>query len=64
MSAPLALTLFHQLCDVGNALEQLGRCTTPGSDAWCACTDIIIGVDTIIDTLVHSNGLQIDNEDA
>ena len=60
----VALALFNALCDVANALEQLREMHTPGSDAWCACTDIIIGVDTIIDTLVHSNGLQIDNEDA
>ena len=49
----VALTLFHQLCDVGNALEQLRELHAPGSDDWCACTDIIIGLDAAIDTLVH-----------
>ena len=57
MSAPIALELFHRLCDVGNALDRLRDLHPPGSDAWCACTDILLSLDAAIDTLVLSNGL-------
>ena len=64
MSAPLALTLFHALCDVGNALEGWRERFPPGSDDWCTCTDIIIGINTIIETLVHSSGLGGQDDEA
>ena len=62
MSAPLALTLFHRLCDVGNALAHVRDTQEPCSDTWTALTCILLGVDAAIDTLVHSNGLDADNE--
>ena len=53
----VGLALFHQLCDVGNALDAWRDRHAPGSDAWCALTDILLGLDAAIDTLVHSQGL-------
>ena len=53
----VALALFTALCDVGTALEQLRDLHPPGSDAWCALTDIIMSLDAAIDTLVLSSGL-------
>lgn len=57
MNAPVALTLFHQLCDVGNALAHVRDTQAPCSDTWTALTCIILQLDASIDTLVHSRGL-------
>ena len=53
----LGLTLFHQLCDVGNALAAVRDTFEPCSDTWTALTCIILALDAAIDTLVRSNGL-------
>ena len=53
----VALALFNALCDVATALEQLREQHAPASDEWCAHTEILLGLDAAIDTLVHSNGL-------
>lgn len=57
MSAPVALTLFHALCDVGTLLDAWRDASTPGSDAWCAATQILGALDRAVDLLVDSSGL-------
>ena len=57
MSAPVALTLFHTLCDVGNALAHVRDVQEPCSDTWTALTCIILQLDSSIDMLVHSAGI-------
>ena len=57
MSAPVALTLFHQLCDVGNALAHVRDAQEPCADTWAALTYILLMLDEAIDVLVRSQGL-------
>ena len=57
MSAPVALTLFHQLCDVGNALEGLRDMYVPESDQWLWHTEVLGILDAAVDLLVRSTGL-------
>ena len=54
----LGLTIFHRLCDCGNALEELRDRLRPPSDAWIALTELLYGVDRLIDTLVTSDALE------
>jgi hypothetical protein len=53
----LGLSLFKALCDVGNTLELLRDMDVPGSDQWLWHTDLLAGLDAVIDALVHSQGL-------
>jgi hypothetical protein len=57
MSAPLALTLFHALCDVGNALEYLRGTYQPMTDEWLWHTEVLGMLDAAVDMLVESQGL-------
>lgn len=57
MSSPVALQLFHALCDVGNALEYYRDLHVPGSDDWTALTELLGMVDASVDMLVYSSGL-------
>lgn len=52
-----ALCLFHQLCDVGNALADVRDMQAPCSDTWTALTCILLTLDASIDVLVRSTGL-------
>ena len=56
----LGLETFHRLCDCGNALEELRDRLRPTSDAWLALTELLHGVDRLIDTLVTSDALEED----
>jgi hypothetical protein len=56
----LGLESFHRLCDCGNALEALRDRLRPTSDAWLALTELLHGVDRLIDTLVASDALEED----
>ena len=58
----VALALFHQLRDVGTALAVLRDSQEPCSDTWTALTCVLLSLDAAIDTLVHSHGLDADNE--
>jgi hypothetical protein len=60
----LALALFKQLCDVGNALEYYRDLHAPGSDDWTALTEILGLLDLSIDRLVRSNGIDDEDNDA
>lgn len=62
MSAPLVI--FQALCEVGNALEWYRDSYPPGSDRWVAMTEILGWLDAAVDTLVHSGGLDDDDERA
>jgi hypothetical protein len=53
----VALSLFQQLCEVGNALEELRDAYVPGSDDWTALTEILGILDLAIDGLVYSHGI-------
>ena len=64
MSAPVALTIFHALCDVGNLLEAWRDHFPPASDDWCAATEMLGVVDTAIDLLVRSAGIGGADDDA
>ena len=57
MSAPVALTLFHALCDVGNALEYYRDLHAPGSDDWTVLTELLGMLDASVDLLVRSTGV-------
>jgi hypothetical protein len=52
-----ALCLFHQLCDVGNALAHVRDAQEPCSDTWTALTCVLLSLDASIDLLVHSAGI-------
>ena len=58
----LALTIFEALVTVGNALECYRDTYQPGSDRWTAMTEILGILDEAVDTLVHSEGLDGDND--
>jgi hypothetical protein len=58
----MALCLFDQLCDVGNALVLLRDREEPCSDRWCDLTCLVLALDSAIDTLVRSEGFACDNE--
>ena len=58
----VALCLFQALCKVGNALEAFRDGFEICSDDWTAITDILGMLDQAIDVLVHSQGLD-DEED-
>jgi hypothetical protein len=60
----LGLTLFHQLCDVGNALVLLRDREEPCSDRWCDLTCLLLSLDSSIDLLVRSSGLGGTDDDA
>lgn len=60
----IALALFHQLCDVGNALECVRDAHAPASETWLALTCIVLELDAAIDLLVRSSGLPEDNDAA
>jgi hypothetical protein len=64
MSAPVALTLFKALCEVGNVLEALREMYLPESDQWLWHTEVIGLLDVAIDDLVNSQGLGgVDDDD-
>jgi hypothetical protein len=60
----LALTLYYELCDVGNALELLRDTYCPASDAWLWHTEVLGMLDASIDRLVRSIGFDQEEEDA
>ena len=60
MSAPLALTLFHRLCEVGNALERYRDLFAPADPTWVALTDMLLAVDSAVEMLLYSEGLDDD----
>ena len=62
MSAPVALTLFHALCDVGNALEYYRDLHAPGSDDWTALTELLCMLDASVDLLCTSSGIGGDDD--
>ena len=53
----LGLTLFHRLCELGNALEAIRDLYRPDSDDWLWHTEVLALLDTAVDMLVHSHGL-------
>lgn len=57
----VSLALFDLLCEAANAIDSLRQECSPGSDAWCALTQLVQWVDGTIDQLVESVG--IDEED-
>ena len=63
MSAPVAFDLFRQLCDVGNYLEQLRDAYQPASDKWLWHTDVLALLDSCIDMLANSNGIDDEDDD-
>ena len=54
----LGLTVFHKLCDVGNALQGLRDQQPPGSDSWVGLAELVLQIDSMIDMLVDSEGLE------
>jgi hypothetical protein len=59
----VALALFTALCDVGNALERLRDTYQPMTDAWLWHTEVLGLLDSCIDMLVHSNGIDDDQRE-
>lgn len=60
----VALHLFENLVLVGNALEALRDSYPVMSDQWLWHTEVLGLLDSSIDDLVHSQGLEGDNADA
>jgi hypothetical protein len=58
----VALELFKALCEVGNALEHVRDTYTPASSAWLWHTEVLGLLDEAIDLLVHSDGLEGDDD--
>ena len=58
----IALALYKAMCDVGNVLEAWRDRYTPGSDDWCAATEVLAWLDAAVDVLVRSEGLDGDND--
>ena len=54
----IGLHLFTVLCDCGNAIAQSRECYDPGSDTWLAITELLLGVDALVDKLVLSPALE------
>jgi hypothetical protein len=52
-----ARALFNALCDLGNGLERARDCFMPWTDQWLMFTEMILQVDAMVDTLVHSSGM-------
>ena len=57
-----ALKVFESLCLVGNALEDLRDMFVPESDQWLWHTEVLGILDEAVDLLVHSEGLESDND--
>ena len=57
-STSTGLHLFTVLCDCGNAIAQRRECYDPGSDAWLALTELLQGLDALVDMLVLSAPLE------
>lgn len=60
----LGLAVFHSLCQAGNELEALQAVALPGSDTWCALTELVQAIDLCIDLLVDSAPLEEGETDA
>lgn len=46
------LLVFEALCQAATALERVRDDCALGSAAWCAITELVLGLDTIIDRLI------------
>lgn len=46
------LMLFEALCVAGHSVEQARESLPPAGDAWCALTDLLQGIDSLVDALV------------
>jgi len=57
----VALELFHDLCQVGNGLAAYRDRYALCSDDWATLTCLVLALDSAIARLVHSQGL--DGED-
>lgn len=60
----VALHLFENLCLVGNALEALRDSYPVMSDQWLWHTEVLSLLDLSIDMLVHSDGIDDEDDDA
>ena len=60
----IALALFRALCEVGNALEQVRDTYPVMTDQWLWHTEVLGLLDASIDMLVHSNGIDDEDDDA
>ena len=60
----LGLAVFHGLCQAGNELAALRECALPGSDTWCALTELVQALDLCIDMLVDSAPLEEESDAA
>ena len=59
----VGLTLFQHLVEVGNALEMLRDMYVPESDQWLWHTEVLGLLDSVIDMLVHSQGIGGSDDD-
>lgn len=63
MTTSTGLLAFAILCRCGNELDTLREACVPGSDGWVGLTQMTGVIDTLIDTLVYSDGLDEDEEE-
>lgn len=61
MTTSVGLAVFAILCRCGNELDALREACCPGSDGWVGLTQLVQAVDAIVDTVVHSEGLEEDS---
>jgi hypothetical protein len=60
MTTSTGLLAFEILCRCGNELDALRETCLPGSDGWVGLTQLVQAVDTLVDAVVHSEGLEDD----
>jgi hypothetical protein len=53
-----AIALFHDLCQIGNALVDYRDRHAPCSDDWTMVTCLVLALDAAIERLVRSSGLE------
>jgi hypothetical protein len=58
----VSLTLFHALCEAGNAIQAQRDRFDPGTDAWLALTELLAGVDALVDLVVYSEAIEVPDE--
>lgn len=54
----MGFLVFQTLCVAGNMIEALREGVRPGSDTWCALTELLQAIDACLDTLVDSAPLE------
>lgn len=58
------LLVFEALCQAGDTIAAAREPYGPGTDAWCALTELLQGVDALIDQVVTADAIEEEDDDA